>query len=178
MAHKSIVASVQLSASSKETSSKVDYDIVRSGNINKLTISNYEDNKLQNSLLKYVVKKGGKKTTYVYNGDTYDKVSGYSEDFNVNYEELKKGKIKKVSKNKYIITKKSYDAYNMLYNKEVISKEDTDSTIEVTVVIDSKNDFVKEISYEIDDMDNGNMKYKLKLENRDINNHNSIKLPF
>ena len=47
---------------------------------------------------------------------------------------------------------KSYDAYNMLYSRKILSDKDTNKTIDVNIVVDVKNDFIKEISYEIDDI--------------------------
>ena len=167
-----------LSIKTKETSSKIDYDKIKSSNIEKITISNYLDQKLENRMIEYVVKENNKKTIYKYNGDTYEKTKNIIEDFKIDYEKLKHGKTKKLSKQKYVIKMKSYDAYNMLYSRKILSDKDTNKTIDVNIVVDIKNDFIKEISYEIDDINDNSIKYKVKLENRDINNHNKITLPF
>lgn len=170
---------INLKIRTKESSSEVDYDIVKSYDLEKIVLSNKVDNKLKYRIIKYVETKNNKKTTYVYDGEQYEKDKKSKEIFNVRYEELKGRKVKKISKNKYEIRMKSYDAYNMIYPKDVVKEEATNKDIDVTIVIEEKTNFIKEIYYEIDDMGNNNsMTYIVRIENRDINNHNKINLPF
>ena len=166
-------------------SSKIDYSVIKSSNIKQITLSNYNNDKLENKIYKYIVKKGNKEYTYLYNGETYEKVKNISDDFYVNYELLRKKikHIKSQSKNEYIVTMKAYDAYNLIYNKSVMSSKDINDTIDVKIVMDEENKFIKEISYEIDNLNNSDntnksLKYKVKIINQDINNHKTISLPF
>lgn len=173
--------SITLEINDSYTSSKIQYDSIKSGNIKKINIINYIDSKNQNNIIKYEVGN----TTYVYNGKSYEKQEKNKEDFNINYELLKEKiiKIKNVKDNEYIVEMEASDAYNILYSKEVVSKDDIDATVYLKIVVDKDTNFIKKISYEIDNLNNSEyennmVSYKVDIENNDINNHDEIKLPF
>jgi len=163
------------------SNSKIDYDRVKSYNITKISISRYLDNKLGSTVNRYIVNKGGKITSYVYNGNKYIKEKP-TKDFDLNYKLLKKSKVISYTKNKYIIKMKASDAYNLTYASNVMNKKKLKSNVKVTIIT-NKDNFIKEISYNIDNMNKTKNKddkinYKVKIVNRDINNQDTIKLPF
>ena len=170
---------IKLTTENKDVSMVISYEMVKSGNIKKIAIDNYVNEEVQNNLLKYVV---GKKT-YVYDNKKYEEKEDNS-DFNVNYKSLKDKIVglKSKSGNKYVIEMNKYDAYNLIYDKEILTKDKISGTIDVTVLVDEKNNFIKEISYEIKDLDlYGNSvlsDYKVKITNTDINSKEEINLPF
>lgn len=173
--------SITLEINDSYTSSKIQYDSIKSGNIKKINIINYIDSKNQNNIIKYEVGN----TTYVYNGKDYDVQKSSNDDFNINYELLKEKilKIESVKDNEYIVKMKACDAYNILYSNEVMSNDDIDAIIYLKIVVDKDTNFIKKISYEIDNLNNSEYKnnmvsYKVDIENNDINNHDEIKLPF
>ena len=77
---------------------------------------------------------------------------------------------------------KAYDAYNLIYKKDVMKKNDLNFNIIVTVKKDNKTNFIKEISYKIDNINKNKeikpISYKLKIVNTKINNNDKIDLPF
>jgi len=77
---------------------------------------------------------------------------------------------------------KASDAYNLTYASNVMNKKKLKSNVKVTIIT-NKDNFIKEISYNIDNMNKTKNKddkinYKVKIVNRDINNQDTIKLPF
>ena len=174
---------INMSIKSKITSSKINYDIIKTSNVKKIILSNYVDNKLDNKIQKYIVNEKNKQVTYVYNGKTYDKQEKNEEKININYNLLEKSKLKSFTFNTFKIKMKAYDAYNLVYKKEVMKKKDLDYNILVYVKVDKKNKFIKEISYTINNLnktkdETTKIKYNVKIVNSDINNHNELKLPF
>lgn len=176
---------IQLGMNYYNSSSKIEYDVIKSSNIKKVQIDYYTDNELTSNIYKYIVSKDDNDEVYVYDGKSYNKKSNDSEDFNINYNMIKnKAKqIRKVSKGEYVFKMNAYDAYNMIYSKEILTKEDINKVIDIRLIIDEKNNFVKEISYEIKNLNNSkdskiSLDYDVKIINRDINNQNNIKLPF
>ena len=172
---------IELISIYKGGSMKIQYELVKYADIKKVTINDYINNNLENSLLKYI--KGNK--TYVYDNESYEEKENAQDEFNVNYNYLKDKLINLKSKsgNKYIIKMNTYDAYNLIYDKEILSKKQTQGTTDVTIIVNENSNFIEEISYEIDDLniynnDNNLSKYKVKIKNIDINNVNEIKLPF
>lgn len=172
--------------------SKIKYEIVRSSYINKITLFNYSNDKVISDINKYIVEKGSKKGSYVYDGKKYKKSDDIDEDFYIDYNALKE-KIKSIKKvdnviinnkkyKKYIVKMNSYDAYNLIYKKEMLKKEDSNKNVEVEIYIDKSNDFVYKIKYEINDLNNSNdsnsLNYNVEIINKDINNTSDIKLPF
>ena len=150
-------------------SSKINYKLERYYEVKVVNFSNYVNDKIQNSVKKYIVGNN----TYVLDGNTYKKQDN-KEEFDINYS-LLKNKIKSYKNNKYIIKMKSYDAYNLLYNKEIMKKDDTNYNVDVNIIIDKKNKFIKELFYEIK-IDN--ISYNIKISNSNINNKEKIELPF
>ena len=174
---------INMSIKTKITNSKINYDIIKSSNIKKIILENYVDNKIDNKIQKYIVKEKNKESTYVYNGKTYDKQEKNEEIININYTLLKKSKIKSYNLNTYKIKMKAYDAYNLVYKKQTMKKNNLNYDILVYVKMDKNNKFIKEISYTINNLNNSNdenqkIKYQVKIVNSDINNHNELKLPF
>ena len=174
---------INMSIKTKITNSKINYDIIKSSNIKKIILENYVDNKIDNKIQKYIVKEKNKESTYVYNGKTYDKQEKNEEIININYTLLKKSKIKSYNLNTYKIKMKAYDAYNLVYKKQAMKKNNLNYDILVYVKMDKNNKFIKEISYTINNLNNSNdenqkIKYQVKIVNSDINNHNELKLPF
>lgn len=156
---------------------KIEYEIIKTSNAKKILISDYRDGKLENKIEKYIVNN----KVYALNNGKYEVLKKNNDKVNINYKLLKKGKVISRKKNTYKIKIKSYDAYNLIYEEEIMTKKNLNSNIVVTIIKDDKNDFIKEITYEIDDLSKdikNPLKYKIKIINTDINNHNEIKLPF
>ncbi|MBP3635268.1 MAG: hypothetical protein J6J17_02250 [Bacilli bacterium] len=184
---------INLDISNSINSSRIEYDIVVSPSAKKITINNYINNEFMNSIYKYNVLNGEKKGIYKYDGKKYIKTNEEKDEFNINYDSLKKNiiSIKKIenividdiSYKKYVVKMKAYDAYNIIYNDDILKKEDINKNIDVTIIIDKSNKFVYKISYKIDNINNSKqagmaMEYNAEIINKDINNHNIIELPF
>ncbi len=183
---------INLNIKDSNNNSKINYEIVRSSYINKITIENYINNTLTSNIDKYIITKGDKKGSYVYDNEEYKKLDEIKEEFNVNYQNLKNNiKFIKKSSNeiingvnykKYIVKMKSYDAYNLIYENQILTKKDSDKYIDVEIYIDKTNNFVYKISYKINNLnnrnDNSSINYDVEIINKDINNTNDIKLPF
>ena len=171
---------IKLTTKNKNVSMEIDYEMVKSSNIKMITIDNYLNNKTQNNLLKYVVDK----KTYVYEDGKYVERKDETDDFNVNYKYLKERlvSLKSKSGNKYVIKMNKYDAYNLIYNKEILTKDKINGTVDITILVDEKNNFIKEISYKIDDLDMyGDSQlstYTVKITNTNINTKEKLELPF
>ena len=169
---------ISLKIKSNITSSKINYDIVKSSNIKKIILTNYKDNKKENSILKYVVNNN----IYAFNGKTYELQNTKNEDFVIKYKYLKNSKIKYYYNNTYVISMKIKDAYNLIYDEDIM-KENKNDYIDVLVTRDKKNNFIKKISYKINNINksknkNDTLKYEVKITNSNINNHDTLKLPF
>ena len=169
---------IKLNIKTKKSSSNMEYDMTKSGSIKKIILIHKVDNELKYRIIRYKEKKNNEEVTYIYNDKSYEIAKNNKEIFDIRYEMLKNGKIIKVNKNKYIIKMKSYDAYNMIYPKNVVNQKATNKNIYVTILKDENNNFIKEIYYEIDDMGNNSMTYTVNIKNREINNQNKIELPF
>lgn len=172
---------IELITQNKDVSMKINYEMIKSSNGKKISIDNYVNDEVQNNLLKYIVDK----KTYVYDNGKYEEKETTNDDFNVNYKNLKDKlvSLKSKSENKYVIKMNKYDAYNLIYDKEVLTKDKVKGTVDITILVNKKNNFIEEISYVIDDLDiYGNnhdlSKYSVKITNTDINNKNKIDLPF
>ena len=166
---------ITLNINDKYNSSKIKYEIIKSNNIKKILLSNYKDNKLENKIEKYIVNKD----VYIYDNGKYIKKNEQNEEFIINYNYLKKAKIKSYNNNEYKIKIKALDAYNMIYNKKIMNEKNLNKYIYIKVIKDNKNDFIKEISYNIDNLNNDKnnpLKYKVNIKNENINNHDNIKL--
>lgn len=170
---------IKLKISNKDVSSTINYNCVKSGNIEEILIENTENKKIKNRILKLRVKTQEKIETYVYNGEKYVAQKDESKDFFINYKSLKNKILYIKSKfgNMYIVKMKAKDAYNLIYDKEILTNKDTNKSINVTLIVDNKNNFIKNISYTIDDIGKNKMKYKVKIENNDINNNNKLQIP-
>ena len=114
-----------------------------------------------------------------------------SEDFKLDYNKLKNSiiKIKKadsevingISYKKYTVLMKKSDAYNLIYEKDIMSEKDLPGNVDVKIYVDKSKSFVYKIDYVIDNLSNdkaNNIKYYVEITNYDINNNNVIKLPF
>ena len=171
---------IKLTTKNKNVSMEIDYEMVKSSNIKMITIDNYLNDKTQNNLLKYVVDK----KTYVYEDGKYVEKKDGTDDFDVNYKYLKERlvSLKSKSGNKYVIKMNKYDAYNLIYNKEILTKDKINGTVDITILVDEKNNFIKEISYKIDDLDMyGDSQlstYTVKITNTNINTKEKLELPF
>ena len=166
---------ITLNMNDKYNSSKIKYEIIKSNNIKKILLSNYKDNKLENKIEKYIVNKD----VYINDNGKYIKKNEQNEEFIINYNYLKKAKIKSYNNNEYKIKIKALDAYNMIYNKKIMNEKNLNKYIYIKVIKDNKNDFIKEISYNIDNLNNDKnnpLKYKVNIKNENINNHDNIKL--
>ena len=171
---------IELITENKNVSMKINYEMTKSNNIKKITIDDYINDEVQNNLLKYVVDS----KTYVYDSSGKYEEKEDDNDFNVNYKSLKDKMVslKSKSSNKYVIKMNKYDAYNLIYDKEILTKDKINGTVDVTILVDEKNNFIKEISYEIEDLnlyDNSILSnYKVKITNTNINTKEEITLPF
>ena len=154
---------------------KINYEIIKTSNIKKIILSNYTNNKIENKIEKYIVNN----KVYVNDNGKYKELKDNEEKININYSYLKKSKVKKLNNNTYKIKMKAYDAYNMIYTKDVMNKKDLDKNI--IVIIKKENNFINEISYTINNLNNNKnnpLKYKIKISNTNINNHDKLELPF
>ena len=177
--------SVTLDINDSYNSSKVQYDCIKSYNIRKVEIKNYIGESERNSISKYEVKEKNKTVTYVYNGEDYEKIEKASEDLEIDYKALKNKmkNVKRIKKDEYSVKMKGYEAFNLLYSAEIMTKKDFNNNVTLHIKTDNKNKFIKEISYEIENLNksedkNSSIKYKVKILNTDINNKNKIELPF
>ncbi len=175
---------IQLTLDNQSYSSKIELDIRKADNIKKITINNYRNNKLESNIYEYWIKENKKYITYVYNGIEFEKRKSVNM-INIDYKKLKDCilKIKSKRKNTYIVSMKAYDAYNIIYGSEVLSKKDLNKKIDVKIVKDDNKNFIKEISYKIDNLNNSSVddkktNYSVKIKNINIDNTNKIKLPF
>ena len=170
---------IKLKISNKNISSTVNYNCVKSGNIRQILMENTENKKLLNKIYKYKVIKQNTIDTYVYDGKKYTLQKNDSKDFSINYKSLKDKILYPISKfgNIYIVKMKAKDAYNLIYDNEILTNKDINKSINVTIIVDNKNNFIKRISYSIDDIGKNKMKYNVKIENSEINNYNKIDLP-
>ena len=76
---------------------------------------------------------------------------------------------------------KKSDAYNLIYEKDIMSEKDLPGNVDVKIYVDKSKSFVYKINYVIDNLSNdkaNNIKYYVEITNYDINNNNVIKLPF
>ena len=125
--------------------------------------------------------------------DIYNKypISAAKEDFKIDYKKLKKNIIKikkvdnevinKVSYKKYTVSMKKSDAYNLIYDKDVIDEKNLSGTVDVQILVDKSANFIYEIDYVIDNLNsdsNNKIKYSVQVNNFDFNNNNEINLPF
>ena len=183
---------INLNIKDSNNNSKIEYEVVRSSNVKKITLFNYSNDKIVNDIKKYIVEKGSKKGSYIYDGKKYKKSDNIEEEFLIDYKEIK-DKIKSIKKvdnviinnkkyKKYIVKMKSYDAYNLIYKDEILKKDDSNKDIEVEIYIDKSNNFIYKIKYEINDLNNSDdsnsLDYNVEIVNKDINNTSDIKLPF
>ena len=107
------------------------------------------------------------------------------------YKKLKKNIIKvkkvdnevinKVSYKKYTVSMKKSDAYNLIYDKDVMDEKNLSGTVDVQILVDKSTNFIYEIDYVIDNLNsdsNNKIKYSVQINNFDFNNNNEINLPF
>ena len=172
---------IELNLNNKSKNSKMIYDIKKSSNIKKVNIIYYINNKRVNNIDKYIIFSNNKQDTYVLNNKKYEKQKK-SDDFYLNYELLNKTSVLFKKNNKYILVMKAYDAYNLIYNKQVIEKEKLNYYI-IVIVEASKEDYINKIEYNINNInkssdDNNILNYKVLIKNKNINNHDKIILPF
>lgn len=181
---------ITLNVNDSYNNSKINYEVIHSSYIDKIMIENYTNNKLTSNILKYIVKEGSKKGSYVYDDGQYEKSDNITKEFYVDYGKLKQS-IKSIKKSeeivindnsykKYIVKMKSYDAYNLIYEKDILTKKDSNKYIDVYIYIDKTNNFVYKMEYAISNLNNSDssLDYNVEIINKDINNTNDIKLPF
>ena len=174
------VTNIELTSTYSSGNMKIEYESIKYSSIRKITINNYINDELQNNLLKYVQDN----KTYVYDDGKYEEKDDLKDDFNIKYKYLKDKllSIKSKSGNKFIIKMNKVDAYNLIYDKDILTEDKTNGTTNVTIIVNDKYNFIEEISYEIDDLDIYNnkdnlSKYKVKITNKNINEVDEIKLP-
>lgn len=156
---------------------EISYEIIKTTNAKKILLSNYKNKKVENKIEKYIVNN----KVYVNDNGEYKELKDNEEKININYKLLKKSKVKLLSNNTYKIKMKANDAYNIIYKKKIMNKKELNKSIMVIVKKDKKNNFIKEISYKIDNLNNNDdnpLIYKIKIINSSINNYNSLQLPF
>lgn len=181
---------IQLSISKDNFNQKFVYNIDKSSYIKRIMISNYTNDDLVSSIIKCIVSKGSKKGEYTLINDKYFK-SKDSVQINVDYKKLKddiisvKSKRTKKIKDKkyieYIVKAKGYNAYNLIYDKEILTKEEYNKDIYITILIDKENNFIYNISYTIENINlssENKFNYRVDIINSKINNSEKISLPF
>ena len=182
---------ITLNIESLDKQSKIEYTIARTKDIKNIIISKYDDEELTSSINKYLVKENGKTKCYTKDSSSNKVSCDAKEDFNVDYKKLKKNIIKikkvdnevinKVSYKKYTVSMKKSDAYNLIYDKDVMNEKNLSGTVDVQILVDKSTNFIYEIDYVIDNLNsdsNNKIKYSVQINNFDFNNNNEINLPF
>ena len=182
---------ITLNIESLDKQSKIEYTIARTKDIKNIIISKYDDEELTSSINKYLVKENGKTKCYTKDSSSNKVSCDAKEDFNVDYKKLKKNIIKikkvdnevinKVSYKKYTVSMKKSDAYNLIYDKDIMNEKNLRGTIDVQILVDKSTNFIYEIDYVIDNLNsdsNNKIKYSVQINNFDFNNNNEINLPF
>ena len=182
---------ITLNIESLDKQSKIEYTITRTKDIKNIIISKYDDEELISSINKYLVKENGKTKCYTKDSSSNKVSCDAKEDFNVDYKKLKKNIIKikkvdnevinKVSYKKYTVSMKKSDAYNLIYDKDIMNEKNLNGTVDVQILVDKSANFIYEIDYVIDNLNsdsNNKIKYSVQVNNFDFNNNNEINLPF
>lgn len=182
---------ITLNIESLDKQSKIEYTIARTKDIKNIIISKYDDEELTSSINKYLVKENGKTKCYTKDSSSNKVSCDAKEDFKINYKKLKKNIIKikkvdnevinKVSYKKYTVSMKKSDAYNLIYDKDVMDEKNLSGTLDVQILVDKSTNFIYEIDYVIDNLNsdsNNKIKYSVQINNFDFNNNNEINLPF
>lgn len=182
---------ITLNIESLDKQSKIEYTIARTKDIKNIIISKYDDEELISSINKYLVKENGKTKCYTKDSSSNKVSCDAKEDFKIDYKKLKKNIIKikkvdnevinKVSYKKYTVSMKKSDAYNLIYDKDVMDEKNLSGTVDVQILVDKSTNFIYEIDYVIDNLNsdsNNKIKYSVQINNFDFNNNNEINLPF
>ena len=182
---------ITLNIESLDKQSKIEYTITRTKDIKNIIISKYDDEELTSSINKYLVKENGKTKCYTKDSSSNKVSCDAKEDFKIDYKKLKKNIIKikkvdnevinKVSYKKYTVSMKKSDAYNLIYDKDVMDEKNLSGTLDVQILVDKSTNFIYEIDYVIDNLNsdsNNKIKYSVQINNFDFNNNNEINLPF
>lgn len=182
---------ITLNIESLDKQSKIEYTIARTKDIKNIIISKYDDEELTSSINKYLVKENGKTKCYTKDSSSNKVSCDAKEDFKIDYKKLKKNIIKikkvdnevinKVSYKKYTVSMKKSDAYNLIYDKDVMDEKKLSGTVDVQILVDKSTSFIYEIDYVIDNLNsdsNNKIKYSVQINNFDFNNNNEINLPF
>ena len=182
---------ITLNIGSLDKQSKIEYTIARTKDIKNIIISKYDDEELTSSINKYLVKENGKTKCYTKDSSSNKVSCDAKEDFKIDYKKLKKNIIKikkvdnevinKVSYKKYTVSMKKSDAYNLIYDKDVMDEKKLNGTVDVQILVDKSTNFIYEIDYVIDNLNsdsNNKIKYSVQINNFDFNNNNEINLPF
>ena len=182
---------ITLNIESLDKQSKIEYTIARTKDIKNNIISKYDDEELTSSINKYLVKENGKTKCYTKDSSSNKVSCDAKEDFKIDYKKLKKNIIKikkvdnevinKVSYKKYTVSMKKSDAYNLIYDKDVMDEKNLSGTVDVQILVDKSANFIYEIDYVIDNLNsdsNNKIKYSVQVNNFDFNNNNEINLPF
>lgn len=182
---------ITLNIESLDKQSKIEYTIARTKDIKNIIISKYDDEELISSINKYLVKENGKTKCYTKDSSSNKVSCDAKEDFKIDYKKLKKNIIKikkvdnevinKVSYKKYTVSMKKSDAYNLIYDKDVMDEKNLSGTLDVQILVDKSTNFIYEIDYVIDNLNsdsNNKIKYSVQVNNFDFNNNNEINLPF
>lgn len=182
---------ITLNIESLDKQSKIEYTIARTKDIKNIIISKYDDEELTSSINKYLIKENGKTKCYTKDSSSNKVSCDAKEDFKIDYKKLKKNIIKikkvdnevinKVSYKKYTVSMKKSDAYNLIYDKDVMDEKNLSGTLDVQILVDKSTNFIYEIDYVIDNLNsdsNNKIKYSVQINNFDFNNNNEINLPF
>ena len=182
---------ITLNIESLDKQSKIEYTIARTKDIKNIIISKYDDEELTSSINKYLVKENGKTKCYTKDSSSNKVSCDAKEDFKIDYKKLNKNIIKikkvdnelinKVSYKKYTVSMKKSDAYNLIYDKDVMDEKNLSGTVDVQILVDKSTNFIYEIDYVIDNLNsdsNNKIKYSVQINNFDFNNNNEINLPF
>ena len=182
---------ITLNIESLDKQSKIEYNISRNKDIKNIIINKYDDEELTSSISKYLVKENGKTKCYTKDSSSNKVSCDAKEDFNVDYKKLKKNIIKikkvdnevinKVSYKKYTVSMKKSDAYNLIYDKDIMNEKNLSGTVDVQILVDKSTNFIYEIDYVINNLNsdsNNKIKYSVQINNFDFNNNNEINLPF
>ena len=175
---------ITLNIESLDKQSKIEYTIARTKDIKNIIISKYDDEELTSSINKYLVKENGKTKCYTKDSSSNKVSCDAKEELKKNIIKIKKVDnevINKVRYKKYTVSMKKSDAYNLIYDKDVMDEKNLSGTVDVQILVDKSTNFIYEIDYVIDNLNsdsNNKIKYSVQINNFDFNNNNEINLPF
>ncbi len=182
---------INLTINNNVQKSNISYLLDKTSFVTYENYKQYINDELKNNTINYYVKKENNIKLYTKKNSNYESidVDKINSIFTINYNYLKE-KSKNIryikSDNRYIkykVDMKVYDIYNLLYNKDILSKKDNDNLVKVYIYIDKKTNLIYKIESKINNINNSEydinkLDYNIEIINDDFNNNKTINLPF